>query len=64
MDSRQWTGNSDSRRQHNALRPGGSDILPTDKGLADIEHWGSRWLMLEGGRQLVELLDEIQKQHN
>ena len=27
---------------------------------ASIEHWGSRWLMLEGGRQVVELLDKIQ----
>jgi len=27
---------------------------------ASIEHWGSRWLMLEGSRQLVELLGKIQ----
>ena len=31
---------------------------------ASIEHWGSRWLMLEGGRQVVELLNEVQKQQN
>ncbi len=30
------------------------------QGAASIEHWGSRWLMLEGARQLVELLDSIQ----
>ncbi len=30
------------------------------EGSASVEHWGSRWLMLEGGRQVVELLAMIQ----
>ena len=30
------------------------------EGVATIEHWGSRWLMLEGVRQLSELLGELQ----
>lgn len=29
-------------------------------GVATVEHWGSRWLMLEGVRQTAELLDELQ----
>ncbi len=29
-------------------------------GAASVEHWGSRWLMLEGARQLVELLAKVQ----
>ena len=31
-------------------------------GPANLEHWGSRWLMLEGARQLVGLLADIQGQ--
>lgn len=30
------------------------------RGSASIEHWGSRWLMLEGARQLVEVLGRLQ----
>jgi len=30
------------------------------EGVATVEHWGSRWLMLEGVRQLGELLKEVQ----
>jgi sugar phosphate isomerase/epimerase len=30
------------------------------QGVATVEHWGSRWLMLEGVRQLRALLDELQ----
>jgi len=30
------------------------------EGVATIEHWGSRWLMLEGVRQTVELLKAIE----
>ncbi len=42
------------------------NILLADgyEGSASIEHWGSPWLMLEGARQLVELLGEIQDRHN
>jgi sugar phosphate isomerase/epimerase len=29
-------------------------------GVATVEHWGSRWLMLEGVRQTRALLDELQ----
>jgi len=38
------------------------NILLADgyEGSASIEHWGSPWLMLEGARQLVELLGNIQ----
>lgn len=28
-------------------------------GLASVEHWGSRWLMLEGARQVVDLLGRL-----
>ena len=31
------------------------------EGSASIEHWGSRWLMLEGARQVVELLKKIER---
>jgi sugar phosphate isomerase/epimerase len=30
------------------------------EGVATVEHWGSRWLMLEGVRQTVELLKQVQ----
>lgn len=30
------------------------------EGAASVEHWGSRWLMLEGVRQTVELLKQVQ----
>jgi len=30
------------------------------EGVATVEHWGSRWLMLEGVRQTAELLGELQ----
>ena len=30
------------------------------EGAARVEHWGSPWLMLEGGRQVVELLAKVQ----
>lgn len=49
---------------------GGSDVsyeqafrtLLSDgyQGAATVEHWGSRWLMLEGVRQLAELLAQMQ----
>jgi L-ribulose-5-phosphate 3-epimerase len=30
------------------------------EGVATVEHWGSRWLMLEGVRQLKALLEQVQ----
>ena len=30
------------------------------EGVATVEHWGSRWLMLEGVRQTAALLGELQ----
>ena len=30
------------------------------EGVATVEHWGSRWLMLEGIRQTAALLEELQ----
>ena len=33
------------------------------EGAGTIEHWGSRWLMLEGVRRLVELLLQVREQY-
>jgi len=49
-----WDSDATYRQVFETLIADGYD------GVATIEHWGSRWLMLEGVRQTAELLADLQ----